>query len=1485
MADVPGKFYRATKVRTGVSPSSAGSIEGEPLPPVNPPGSSLNSVGLTMPSAFTVSNSPLTANGTIGVAGAGTVSQYIRGDGSLADFPEASGGGGSVNYYLNGSVDQGTIGGVAYKEINKVPILGAGTQFSISADGYIASFLTDAGDPNLLEIPGGNWNFETYFSSSSSGGTPTFYVELYKYDGTTFTLIASSVTSPEFIAFGTTLTPYFSTLAVPTTALALTDRLAIRYYVTHSGRTITLHTENNTLCQIITTFTTGLTALNGLTAQVQNFAVGTTGTDFNIASAVSTHTFNLPTASATNRGALSTSDWSMFNAKQNALTLTTTGTSGAATLVGATLNIPNYGSALSGYLPLIGGTMTGNINWAQTDRGLTWLFNTDGASIKFYNTGDGDTNSRLEFATLDNNNEYFRWVHIPDGGTLYESMRLVPNSSGNAQLIVSGSIIKQGGTSSQYLMADGSVSTLTNPVTGTGVSGRVAYWNGTNSITSDADLLFNGSELNVSGIKIDGSSVPYIVSTLAGNDLNIQFPVGQGLAINNNGAENIARIIKNNFSLIGASTIQTSTGNLTISTAGGNGNIILSPHGTGTTSITSSLTTKNASTSASVAQFSVMGAGEIVSTGSLAGFFWENRSGGVTSNSNWYGWYTSAGIIRLYNGSTDILEINGSSGAATFDSSITATSIIRSGGTSSQYLMADGSVSTLSNPITGTGTTNYLPKFTGSTTIGNSAITDDGTNLNLISRSLIIANSGFTAAYIGATSSQGFLNLYSGTSSGYNNGANITLVSSDRSGAFTRGEIYIEAGNASNNTASGFIQMLTGNSPRMTITYGGNVGIGTPSPANKLQVEGTINTTYSPLDTLNGGVVAYIKNASTTNSTDATIRLEATGSASLGAASISAVHTGNGSSDLTFGTRISSGNVTERMRITSGGNVGIGINAQARLQVFGGTGAYPTLGTNVANSLFISRNDGLLGTYFGYAADGNGWIQQMRNDSATAYNLVLQPVGGNVLIGTTTDNGARLQVNGTSTFSGTATFSLDIIVNGVNVGRGGGSITTNTRIGTSALASNTTGSSNTAVGFGSLQTNTTGTNNTAIGLYSLLANTTGVTNTAVGVSALTANTTGNGNSAFGLSALALNTTGTNNSALGLNALVSNTTGGTNTSLGFSSLGNNTTGSNNAALGSYAGSFVTGGGPNNTSSNSVYLGADSRGSASGNTNEIVIGYDARGEGSNTAVIGNTSITKTILRGSIGVGTTNATGQSADNRVIQIYGAGSANRAQIHFVNSDSGESTTDGSFIGIDFSRELYIINRENAATIFENNGAETFRITAGGKGLFGTQTASAGANGFAAKSFQVKDEIVSIGSTAGIFWENRSGGVTASSNWYGWYTTGGVIYLYNGASNIASINSSTGAYTALSDINKKENFETSEIGLKEVLNLKPTIYSIKDDTKKERHLGFIAQEVKQYIPQAYIENDGFIGLNEMPIIAALTKAIQELKQEIDTLKN
>jgi hypothetical protein len=301
---------------TNASPSSGGTV---------------TSVGLSMPSAFSVSSSPITTSGTIAVTGAGTTSQYVRGDGSLATYnPGAGGGGASVSYYLNGSVNQTpTIGGLTYKQMNKVPVIGAGTDFIINADGYIQSFITDVGTPNQLLIPAGNWNFEMYFSASSAGGTPSFYVELYKWDGTTLTSIASSSANPEGITNGTAIDLYITALAVPQTILLATDRIAIRVYVIHSSKTIKLHTEDSHLCQVITTFSTGITALNGLTDQVQYFATpGNTGTSPNWSSVSPNHTLNIPLASTASvtAGLISKTDYDTFTGKQANIT-------GAATTI------------------------------------------------------------------------------------------------------------------------------------------------------------------------------------------------------------------------------------------------------------------------------------------------------------------------------------------------------------------------------------------------------------------------------------------------------------------------------------------------------------------------------------------------------------------------------------------------------------------------------------------------------------------------------------------------------------------------------------------------------------------------------------------------------------------------------------------------------------------------------------------------------------------------------------------------------------------------------------------------------------------------------------------------------------------------------------------------------------------------------------------------------------------------------------------------
>jgi hypothetical protein len=59
----------------------------------------------------------------------------------------------------------------------------------------------------------------------------------------------------------------------------------------------------------------------------------------------------------------------------------------------------------------------------------------------------------------------------------------------------------------------------------------------------------------------------------------------------------------------------------------------------------------------------------------------------------------------------------------------------------------------------------------------------------------------------------------------------------------------------------------------------------------------------------------------------------------------------------------------------------------------------PTLGT-ATGSLALLDNSMVFGLYAGLViADGRAWLQVMRNDSATAYDLVLQPAGGNVQIG------------------------------------------------------------------------------------------------------------------------------------------------------------------------------------------------------------------------------------------------------------------------------------------------------------------------------------------------------------------------------------------------------------------------------------------------------------------------------------------------------
>jgi Chaperone of endosialidase len=82
------------------------------------------------------------------------------------------------------------------------------------------------------------------------------------------------------------------------------------------------------------------TASSGVTSVTATSPVASSGG--------TTPVISLPAATTSASGYLTSTDWNTFNGKQSTISLTTTGTGGAATLVGTTLNIPNYSAGSSG---------------------------------------------------------------------------------------------------------------------------------------------------------------------------------------------------------------------------------------------------------------------------------------------------------------------------------------------------------------------------------------------------------------------------------------------------------------------------------------------------------------------------------------------------------------------------------------------------------------------------------------------------------------------------------------------------------------------------------------------------------------------------------------------------------------------------------------------------------------------------------------------------------------------------------------------------------------------------------------------------------------------------------------------------------------------------------------------------------------------------------------------------------------------------------
>jgi VIT1/CCC1 family predicted Fe2+/Mn2+ transporter len=210
----------------------------------------------------------------------------------------------------------------------------------------------------------------------------------------------------------------------------------------------------------------------------------------------------------------------------------------------------------------------------------------------------------------------------------------------------------------------------------------------------------------------------------------------------------------------------------------------------------------------------------------------------------------------------------------------------------------------------------------------------------------------------------------------------------------------------------GYKATFYGNS--LMVSSSGLVGIGVTNPTGSLDVSGSVYIRSS-----SGGVL-YIPRLADPSHGLSIGEQNAIGSKAA------VIRTGGGVSEYLFiDPGVNDSNIAANIALaySNTGSVGIGTYLPStKLQVVGLTGgasggatSIPSLGFANSSSIALFTNkDTAYGTLFGTLNTGNGWIQQQRVDgTGTAYNLFLQPSGGNVSI-TTTQVLAKLNVKNSS---------------------------------------------------------------------------------------------------------------------------------------------------------------------------------------------------------------------------------------------------------------------------------------------------------------------------------------------------------------------------------------------------------------------------------------------------------------------------------------
>jgi hypothetical protein len=1027
----------------------------------------LTSVGVSMPSAFSVSNSPLTSNGTIAITGSGTALQYIDGTGALQTFPGLTG---FVPYTgATTNVDLGTHNLTA---TSLIKLGGTSSQF-LKADGSVDStsyqpFIT-AG--TTAQYYRGDKTFQTLDTTVVPEGTNLYYLDSraraafsasapLSYNSTTgdFSISQSGASANGYLSstdwntfnnkqvagdYITSLTGEATGTGPGATAVTLNNAsvtgkvltgvnitggsvLATDTMLTAFGKlqnqingligstiyqgvwnantnTPTLASGTGTRGYYYIVNVAGNTNLDGITDwQIGDWAIydGSAWQKVDNTDAVtSVNGFTGAVSLTTDNIAEGTTNLYFSNARaRSAVSLTTTGSSGAATYNNTTgvFNIPNYGTALADYLPLTGGTLTGGLVINPANTGVIGL----------------DVASDTVRLRSDSTNPFPRQLTTTMGsGTLVKIQ-----AAGYGAVYVTDLGF--------YTSSSSAVNTTPNLYL-TGGDNRV----GINTITPAYTLDVVGT-VGVSGVLTLGSTIsngtftytlPGATGTLA---LTSQIPSVTGF-VPYTGAT--ANVDLGTHTLIAAKGTFSSSGSadtVSITHSSGSGialNITKGGSGEGI------YVNKTSGSGNAVTIVGTLNATTLVKSGGTSAQFLK-ADGSVDSTAYGTGTVTSVAALTLGTTGTD-LSSSVATGTTTPVITLnvpTASATNRGALSAADWTTFNSKQNALTNPITGTGTTNRIPKFTGASTLGNSIITE-GTGFITVSgaavdnyvASFINTDAGSAGIYVKADgpafvceplSLVGGITLNASGSASFS--GDITANKYIKAGG-TSSQFLMADGSVSSGPSGGITGSLTTNYiPKATsattignsqiFDNGTNVGIGTITPAVKLDIVDS-TTTSSTL------------NVSNTSTANANIRLYGSNQTTyfLDVASGNNSHWiwGSGAVPILFAT-----SATERMRIDASGNLLFNPNGNA--------------------SKYININQGTAsdGGFLFNRAGANKWQQNIISSDAdamsfysyTSVSVVMQlRSNGNVLIGTQTDGGFKLDVNGTGRFKAPLTIDAN----------------------------------------------------------------------------------------------------------------------------------------------------------------------------------------------------------------------------------------------------------------------------------------------------------------------------------------------------------------------------------------------------------------------------------------------------------------------------